>query len=193
MDFVKNQVILDLEPGEILFDELDQVESIFYILDGLVKLSRVSKEGNVKIIELLGKNDFIGVVLMLREKREYGFRAEILRKTRVIKLSKEQLNTALLLPELRDTFLGFVFDKLIDFSDKLAQDESIEDRITWQLSELQRKFGYTKAGSKFLELPVTKTDLASMLGIRRETLSRKMSELEKNNIIKMYGNTIKFL
>lgn len=193
MDFVKNQVILDLEPGEILFDELDQVESIFYILDGLVKLSRVSKEGNVKIIELLGKNDFIGVVLMLREKREYGFRAEILRKTRVIKLSKEQLNTALLLPELRDTFLGFVFDKLIDFSDKLAQDESIEDRITWQLSELQRKFGYTKAGSKFLELPVTKTDLASMLGIRRETLSRKMSELEKNHIIKMYGNTIKFL
>lgn len=193
MDFVKNQVILDLEPGEILFDELDQVESIFYILDGLVELSRVSKEGNVKIIELLGKNDFIGVVLMLREKREYGFRAEILRKTRVIKLSKEQLNTALLLPELRDTFLGFVFDKLIDFSDKLAQDESIEDRITWQLSELQRKFGYTKAGSKFLELPVTKTDLASMLGIRRETLSRKMSELEKNNIIKMYGNTIKFL
>ena len=43
-----------------------------------------------------------------------------------------------------------------------------------------------------LKLPFSKTVLASIIGVRRETLSRKLSEMKKRNIIEIENNTYIF-
>jgi CRP/FNR family transcriptional regulator len=69
---------------------------------------------------------------------------------------------------------------------------NLEEKILSSLELLANKFGVVKENFVELELPFTKNDLANLIGVRRETLSRKLSEMKKNNIIEVTKNIYKF-
>jgi CRP/FNR family transcriptional regulator len=81
------------------------------------------------------------------------------------------------------------------FQDKLFQTTNIdiEEKILATLQILAKKFGTIEQGSVTLKLPFTKTVLASIVGIRRETLSRKLSDMQHKNIIQVNKNIYKFI
>jgi CRP/FNR family transcriptional regulator len=52
------------------------------------------------------------------------------------------------------------------------------------LKILFEKFGYRIGEKQILDLPFSKTVLANIIGIRRETLSRTITSLEQEDILK---------
>ena len=61
-------------------------------------------------------------------------------------------------------------------------------RIAQMLIEMTEEFGIEKNNSIELIIPLTREDMANYIGVTRETISRKLSNLQDEGIIKLVGN-----
>lgn len=85
--------------------------------------------------------------------------------------------------------VGNIFDRVMDRADQL----SIGDAFTKVLSRLHsiaKHFGSTEEGYLLIPFPLTHVNLASSIGIARETTSINIKLLEKRGYIKYHGRTI---
>ena len=55
------------------------------------------------------------------------------------------------------------------------------------LLDLAQESGEKRADGILVKLPLNRQGLANLIGLSQETLSRKLSELEKENIITLQG------
>ncbi|HAL73852.1 MAG TPA: hypothetical protein DCM45_02020 [Clostridiales bacterium] len=65
---------------------------------------------------------------------------------------------------------------------------SLEARISAMLLEFADRYGTPHAEGTLIFLPLSREGLASYAGIARETVSRKLSLLEEEGIIRSIGN-----
>lgn len=56
------------------------------------------------------------------------------------------------------------------------------------IMELSEKYGKPHGGRVHIDLPLSREELASYVGVTRETISRKFSRFEDSGLIKLIGN-----
>jgi CRP/FNR family transcriptional regulator len=66
--------------------------------------------------------------------------------------------------------------------------KNIDDRVSAVLLEFTKKYGKVHPKGILIELPLSREGIANYIGVARETISRKMSQLQENGIIEMIGN-----
>ncbi len=177
--------------NEYIFFEGDKVENIYFITKGIVVLSKLHTNGEEKIMDILKEGDFIALLTILQNKEEYLVTAKAITDITVEVTSKnDALHNFEENHHFRDTCLKCAANRLGNFHTQLFSTSNLdhEEKILQMLSHLQLKFGYIRNEKKYLELPFSKTILAQLIGIRRETLSRKLSKLKKENIIAFEKN-----
>ncbi|MDC7243542.1 MAG: Crp/Fnr family transcriptional regulator [Sphaerochaetaceae bacterium] len=180
---------------EILFLEEEPLNYVYRIIDGLVKITRVHPSGDEKIFDILGPGDYIALIAVLKGNSNYVATAESLTELKTIRIRKVDIQKAYESNAVfQSTCLSCAVTRSTMFQNKLFQTSNIdtEEKILSTLQILATKFGTIKNDLVILKLPITKTVLASVIGIRRETLSRKLTEMQNNNIIKIENNLYKF-
>ncbi len=65
---------------------------------------------------------------------------------------------------------------------------ALEGRIGAALLEFADKYGTPAPGGTLVRLPFSREGLASYIGIARETVSRKLGQLESDGVIRSEGN-----
>ncbi|WP_168169695.1 Crp/Fnr family transcriptional regulator [Candidatus Izimaplasma bacterium ZiA1] len=182
--------------NETIFFEGDEVDNIYFIKEGIVKLSRLYPSGDERVIDIVKHGDFLALLTVLKNNKEYFVTATTITSVvlEVIPMQKAncQFNTNL---EFKETCINCATNRIGVFQNQMFNFSSHEsnDLVLNVLTHLYNKFGYYKDKRHFLKLPISKTDLASMAGLRRETFSRKLSELNNRKIIKVEKNIIEFL
>lgn len=184
-------VIKTYDEGDKIFLEGDSLDHVYLINQGYVKVSKTFPSGEERIFDILSKRDFIGLVAALKEDKHYIASAYALSKIEVKKISKENIMKAF---NSNVSFKDLCFKCTVTrtnlFQSHLFNTTSahLEDKIMMMLEYLTKKFGTYKNGAHILILPFTKTTLASLIGVRRETLSRKLSEMQKDKILRIDKN-----
>jgi CRP/FNR family transcriptional regulator len=179
------------DKGSYIFHEGDPLTDIYMVKTGFIKVSRLYPSGEEKVFDIVGPHDFLALLLVLQEKDIYQASAYAL--TDVV-LNKSSKKDALVAYNSNKTFKDACIDcasmRANIFQNQLFQvaNTSTDEKILGVLGHLYQKFGSYKNNQHQLYLPITKTDLANIIGIRRETLSRKLSELQKNGVIKITKN-----
>lgn len=180
---------------DFVFMEGDELNHSFLIEEGLVKISRMSVNGEEKIFDIFGPGEFIALVSLLKNDSHYVASAECLTDVRIKSYLKNDVFEAYRSSnEFKDICLSCAMNRTNLFQSHLFQSANtdIEERIMLVLKYLSRKFGTIEKRMCYLELPFSKTTLASIIGIRRETLSRKLSSMQKNGTIDIDKNKYKF-
>jgi CRP-like cAMP-binding protein len=77
--------VLHYSRGELIFGEGEESDSIFYVLEGRLKLSVHSQQGKEALLNILGPGDFIGVVSLKLSNR--GASATALTDCKLVRLS----------------------------------------------------------------------------------------------------------
>jgi CRP-like cAMP-binding protein len=80
-----------MKKGQIILKEGNRSDFAFIIVDGQVEVSRKRKDGNVEVIDILGKNDIFGEMGMI-ESRPRSATVTALENTKVTMISREDLN-----------------------------------------------------------------------------------------------------
>lgn len=181
--------------GDKLFLEGDTLSFVYLISKGFVKVSKSFQNGEERIFDILSTNDFVGLVAALREDKNYIASAYALNDVEVKKIAVSDI---LLSFHSNDSFKDLCFKCTVTrtnlFQSHLFNTTSahLEDKILLMLEYLTKKFGTYSKGVYVLDLPITKTTLASIIGVRRETLSRKLSKMQQEGILVIDKNKYTF-
>jgi len=172
--------------NEIVFSLGQKLDSIYHINDGYVKMVRYLENGDERIIGILGPGDYLALLGVLQNKENYLATAIAITKIEVKKISRnEVINAYQKCDSFKERCLNCAVTRSNLFKDYLIQSANIDvkERVINTLKILFEKFGYIDDSQQILDLPFSKTVLANIIGIRRETLSRVLSKLQKEDII----------
>lgn len=181
------------QAGEPIFSAGEDSDGIYCIVSGTIAIRKIDDEGNAVLVQLGYSGDTLGYRgLLLGENRHSS--AEALGPSKVCFIEKQVVR--LLLdrnPALGLQFLRRVVVDLDEAHAKLAQNAIFSNRtkfIHLLLVLMKRHSQIGADGSRVVQLPLSRRDLASMIGARHETLSRIISRLEDDGIARFSGRTV---
>ena len=175
--------------GELIYLEGEVGQNIYIIESGLVKLYRSNEAGNQYILRLLKEGDFFGELVLFKEE-ELSSSAEAVGDCTICMLPKDALEKLIKSsPELSYKLLSAITSRLNKTENKL-QSLALEDakeKTMRLLLELAKESGIKKRNGILVDLPLSRAGLANLIGTTQETLSRKLSALQQENVISIQG------
>lgn len=180
-----------LNPGDVLFRHGQPAERFFFLRDGLVKLFRLSPEGDEKIIELMQPGQtFAEAVMFMGPQGRYPVSAEAVNESRVYTF--DQKTFLGLLHESSDACFGLLASMSRRLHMLVNQIESLTlQNATYRLvAYLLEQIPQDVKTSPEVQLITPKGVIASHLAIQPETLSRILAKLRQGGLIEVQGNHI---
>ncbi|SCN21528.1 cAMP regulatory protein [Clostridium sp. N3C] len=170
------------EKGENIYLEGDKAEKLFIVNEGRVKVVKLSESGKEQIIRVLGPGEFMGE-LSLFTHAPLNNNSEALETTTVCIIDGRQIETFI---ERRPSIALKI---LKEISIRLEKAENQIQALTIQDVEhrLANALLTMANDENLVNLAISKKDLASHMGMSRETLSRKLTSFEKQGWIKQEG------
>ena len=182
--------LIELKPGEVLFNRGDTVNYFYFVRKGLVKLYRQSAQGQEKIFELQKEGRTFAEALMFLDGSQYPVSASAIEPSTVV-----AINTREYLSILRgssDSCLLVMGDLsrrlhgLIEEVDKLSL-LSGRNRVASYFLDL-----YRTQGAEF-DLQIAKNSIASLLSLQPETFSRLTKELKTKGALYIEDTHVRIL
>lgn len=174
--------------GQTIFSEGDKTTGFFVIVDGRVKIYKVSSEGKEQILHIFEAGQSFGEVTVFTG-QQMPANAQTLAKTNLLLFARTAFvelvtsNTSLAL-----NLLAIMSKKLRQFAAQIENLslKEIPARLASYLIYLSEEQGTEDA----VVLNVSKGQLASLLGTIPETLSRIFAKLSGQNLIRVEGPKI---
>ncbi|MEX2163483.1 MAG: Crp/Fnr family transcriptional regulator [Sulfuricaulis sp.] len=180
-----------LESGNTLFHQGQPAERFFFLREGLVKLFRLSPEGDEKIIEVMRPGEtFAEAVMFMGTKGHYPVNAESVGESRIFAF--EQKTFLNLLRESSDASFGLLasmsrrLHMLVNQIESLTLQNATYRLVAYLLELIPRNV----KTSPEVQLTTPKAVIASRLAIQPETLSRILAKLRQAGLIEVHGNHI---
>ena len=171
--------------GQPIFAEGDPGAGLFVVASGLVKIYKLSLDGKEQILHLFGPGEPFAEIAVFTGSA-YPAHAMALEESRVFFFPRQAfIDLIRQNPDLAMNMMAALSMRLKKFS-RLIEDLSLKEvpgRLAAHLLFLSEQQGDTDT----VALPVSKTQLASLLGTIPETLSRMLTKLAKQGIIAMAG------
>jgi CRP/FNR family transcriptional regulator len=179
-----------LKPGQLLFNQGDPCEGIYCIKDGLVGERRVDAEGRSTLVRLCHPGTTVGYQDLL-SKTDHRNSAEILRESYVCFIGKSIVRQLLSRsPSLGERFLHRSLQDARQLEDELVEAKTIgvRERFLHLLMIFYEKYGRQDAAiGHVLDIPVTRQDMAALIGTAPETVSRTISKIDADGLISFKG------
>jgi CRP/FNR family transcriptional regulator, dissimilatory nitrate respiration regulator len=184
---------VQLRDGAALFEAGDEARRFFMVIDGQIKLSRLSLNGNEKVIEVVSAGHTFAEALMFSDRPNYPVRAVAIGDSVLIAIDNKAFLA--LLRESVDT----CFRVMGDMSMRLRNLIKEIDDLTLQ-SASGRVAGYLCGkyitGGRVrveFDLDTPKGVLASRLSVKPETFSRILNNFTTLGLVKVKGGRIEIL
>ena len=183
------------ESGNLIFLEETTGENLFFVVQGSVKVTRLSKDGREVILAMLNEGDFFGEMSLLDgESRSANVIA--LENTEVLSLYRDDfLDVLHEYPKIAIQLLKEMTSRLRK-SDRQIVSLSLSDaekRIALCFVRFADEQGIIKNGQVTIPKIPIQQDIANMAGTSRETVSRAMSLLTEEKYIERNGKELKIL
>lgn len=177
--------------GELLLHEGEKSDRLFIVNKGQVKVSKFTIDGKEQILYILTSGEFFGELHLFNSEEVNNFSVYAIEDTEICVLTKEDIDRIMEAnPEISIKLLK-ALTKRLAHTETLAQNLATKDpevRIAHMILEFCQKFGTKKNGEVLIQLPITREEVASYVGVTRETISRKFSKFERLGLISITGN-----
>jgi CRP-like cAMP-binding protein len=181
---------LHFQKGELLFEEGKKVAGIYFIYNGAVKVHKKWDDEKELIVRIAVKGDIVGH-RGLGKDIYYPVSGTALEPTDVCFVDLDFFMSTLKVNH------DFLFTLMLFFAGELKESEKrmrnlahmpVKGRVAQALLSLQEKFGVTKEG--WINIALSRQDLASYAGATYETVFRVITELTESGILQTQGKNI---
>lgn len=173
---------LQLDAGEVLFQEEDAPRYVFNVATGTLRISKLLSDGRRQITGFMFPGDFLGVA----SSRAYTCTAEAVTEAAVCRFNAKELEALCdARPELEHRLLGKARDELVAAQDHilLLGRKTPAERIATFLLMLSRRAETWGMPGDPVVLPMARSDIADYLGLTIETVSRTFTRLKSQGVI----------
>ncbi|WP_449538799.1 Crp/Fnr family transcriptional regulator [Ferdinandcohnia sp. Marseille-Q9671] len=176
--------------GELLFHSDELSEHLFIVHKGRMKMYRITENGKEQIIRFVEEGDFIGELSLFSKSMTTSF-AEAMEDSEICTIQQQDIHQLLLRYPTISLKILEEFTRRLHETESLIEklnSQDVEKRVASYLVELIEGQGGTIADEPLtIQLPIRKADLASYLGTSQETLSRRLSSFQEQNLIELKG------
>jgi CRP-like cAMP-binding protein len=183
--FVRNGVERSLEEGEFFFFQGDPARYAYVLTSGRAKLVQSNPAGQQVNLRTINEWQVFGALGAVRENATYPASAQAIEHSTALAIKSDFLH------EMMQTrpYLSFDLMKLMTSYIQEMQEryrelatEKVERRIARALLRLTAQMG-VKASDGAIELAFTRQELAEMSGTTLYTVSRILSEWERQGLV----------
>ena len=180
------------ESGKFIFLEDSEGEQCFFVVQGSVKVTRLSKDGREVILSMLGKGNFFGEMSLL-DGHPRSANVTTMQETELLMLRRADfLRLIQNKPQIAVKLLAVLASRLRK-TDRKIKGLALSDvtgRITQTLLQWAEEQGSTTPEGVLIHNRPTHQDLANMSGTTRETVSRVLKRLESQGYIVHKGKDL---
>jgi CRP-like cAMP-binding protein len=181
---------LTFKKGELIFREGEPVRGIYFVYSGTVKVHKKWGTEKELIIRFAQQGEIFGH-RGLGHEAIYPISATALEPVNACFIDLDFFRASLKVNQ------DFMYGLLLFFADELQESErkmrnlahmQVKGRVAQALLTLQEKFGRTPDG--FIQMMLSRQDLASLVGATYETVFRIINELAEEELIVLSGKNI---
>lgn len=177
--------------AESIFFEEDPCDGFYLVIDGGVKVFKMSTEGKEKILHIFSSGEPLGEVAMFSG-QHFPASAETLVASRLAFFPRESFIRLISEhPFLAMNMMAVLSKRLKQFAAQI-EELSLKD-VPGRLAGYLRYLTEEQNSSSRVTLNITKGQLASLLGTIPETLSRMMARMSEEALIEVHGREIDIL
>ncbi len=191
-DVDDHKIVNQFKKGQTLFVEGTPPFGIYCVSKGNIKLTKTSQEGKEAIVRIATAGDVLGHRSIFTNKHYSATATAIdeavvcfIDKKYILKMIESNPSVAYQLMNKLSRDLGSSETKIATFSQK-----NVRERLAELLLLLKESHGHEENGEYFIDLKLTREEMASLIGTATETLIRFMSELKDEGFIRQEGKQI---
>lgn len=167
--------------GETLFVQGEPATHVFIVLDGWIKLFRMTPQGAEAVVGVFTKGGSFGEAVALRHDR-YPVSAEGAAESRLLQLRGEIVTDLLReRPEVAIAVLTSTFQHLHGLVHQVEQLKALSG--AQRLAEFLSSLAPVDTGGCTITLPYDKSLVAGRLGMKPESLSRAFARLRAHGVV----------
>lgn len=181
--------------NQALIEKNDKVKKLGIVIEGELNLVSQKYNGTRVIVTTLEKNDLFGEALIYASASYSPYDLISSGKSKVLLIPYRIFSNMCSQNcshhnQLIINMLTILSDKIIMLNNKMSilNAETLKGRIAVYLLSLQKK-----ANSMIFDMPMNRQELAEFLNVKRPSLSRELSVMQKDNIIEVYRSSVKIL
>lgn len=179
--------IVEYEKEEYIFTQGEKPKWIYMILSGEVLLEQANLSGRQTYAECLGVRQQFGVVDLFLKREQYSYSAKARSRVKLLRISSHFFygtceKNCVHHSKILFNMMGVFAEEAEKNSKKiqLLTCGSLRQRIALYLLQ-------NSGGNKRVELAMNREELAASLNAARPSLSRELSQMQEEGIIKMEG------
>lgn len=189
---IKNQTVYPKEA--FVFRQGEQVEGIFFIQAGKVKVTSTTTQGHEQIVRLASDGHILGHRGYGNE--AYPINAITMEPSRICFVDNDTLYQAFMENP------SFTFELMMFYSRELRKTEQIkkyltqmnnEEKVAFSLIYILERFGFEDPEKGTIPSCVSRMDMAKIIGTNNEQVSRAITQLREKGIITTYRRQIAIL
>ncbi|PCI34970.1 MAG: hypothetical protein COB60_04480 [Flavobacteriaceae bacterium] len=188
-ELIANKSTIEFEVGETIIKHGFVANNIMYIEEGLAKLDIIT-DGKSATVNLISPNSFIGIVCTFAN-HNVNFSATALEKTTISifdmslfeKFARQNGDFAFHIIRHMSSVTNDLVHQMLRYSHK---------NIEGAISILLRDFSKVYKSNDFT-LPITRVEMAKMLGYSKESVINTLSKFNKEGILEVHEKHIKIL
>ncbi len=191
-DVISIASIKTIKKNKVVFNEGDKYNGFYVLLNGTVKVYKLSSDGKEMILHIIKPPETFGEIPLF-EGSNFPVNSQTMANSTVIFFPKKEfLNILEQNPQICLNMLAGFARRLRKLTRKVEEltAKEVVNRFAYYLIDEMKKAGTDKQATPFLELDISKKDIASYIGTITETFSRVLKKLQDDEIIEVTGKKI---
>ncbi|MBZ4654315.1 MAG: transcriptional regulator, Crp/Fnr family [Peptococcaceae bacterium] len=178
-----------------IFTEGEPGEAVYFVKTGKVKISKMVEDGREHVLNIMQEGDIFGEVVLFNG-GNYPATSEVIEDAEVGILRNEDLEN--LMRQNVDIAIDMlkIMSRRLKNASSQIRDLALKDalsRTAGLLLKLSEAFGTETEEGVVINLSLSRQELANMVGLTRETVTRVLSDLKRTKVIETDKNQITIL
>jgi CRP/FNR family transcriptional regulator, nitrogen oxide reductase regulator len=171
--------------GEYFFHQGEESRMMYVLLQGQVKLTQVTEAGAQVIVGYYGPGEGLGIIVSLA-RMAYPLSAEATEDCQALAWTREDMEGLMRqYPQLALNGMTMIGGRYVQLQERFQDmaTRRVEQRVARTLLRLVRQFGRRVEKGVLIDIPLSRQDLAEMAGTNLYSVSRMMSQWERDGIL----------
>lgn len=175
-----------VKKGTIILSPSQPIEALFLLKQGQCRLYKINEQGKQFTVDILVDGNIFGETSTLSLTDDHIY-VEAMVDSYLCVISKTEFEAFIEKnPKIALKFINILsarLQEIYDMSEKIALGD-VRQRVLFLLLKLSEKSGKRNREWQSIDMRLTHSDIAAMVGSTRETISALMSQLKKEGMIK---------
>ena len=183
---LENSITRSIEEGEFFFFQGDPAQYLYVLTSGQVKLMQSNPSGQQVNLRTIYPWQMFGALGVVRAEATYPASAQTLENSTALAVKSSFLHEMIQTrPYLSFDLMSLMTTYIQEMQARYRElaTERVEQRVANALLRLAAQMGKKTGGETIIELSFSRQDLAEMTGTTLYTVSRLLSEWERNGVI----------